>query len=204
MIVVVDYGMGNSGSVLNMIRKIGVAAVVSSRKADIAHAEKLVMPGVGAFDAGMAALERTALRDVIEQAVLGDGKPMLGICLGMQLLMERSEEGSRNGLGWIAGEAIRFPSEFEGKAIKIPHMGWNKVRWREGFGLATELGDRERFYFVHSYRVVCRHAEDIAGTTNYAGEFASAIARRNIYGVQFHPEKSHRYGMQLLRKFVLL
>lgn len=202
--MIVECGMGNVGSVLNMFRKIGADVLISSSKGDIDRASKLVLPGVGAFDAGISALERSGLLPAIEQAVLGQGKPVLGVCLGMQLLMERSEEGSRPGLGWISGEAVRFPSEVEGKPVKVPHMGWNRVEWRSDFPLRTDSGERERFYFVHSYHVVCRQTEHVAGTTRYAGQFTSAIARENIFGVQFHPEKSHVYGMRLLRNFAFL
>lgn len=201
MIVIVRCGIGNVGSVQNMFKKIGVEVLVSNNERDIDRASKLILPGVGAFDAGISALEQSGLIPAISRVALQERKPVLGICLGMQLLMQHSEEGSRSGLGWIRGKVVRFPSQVGGKSVKIPHMGWSRVQWRSGFPLANGASQSERYYFVHSFHVVCQRAEDIAGTTQYAGEFTAAVACGNIFGVQFHPEKSHVYGMRLLRNF---
>lgn len=205
MLVVVDFKAGNLGSIVNIVKKVcDETPVVTSDPSTILRASKLILPGVGSFDHGAKTLVDSGLAKSLDDMVMRQGIPILGICLGMQLFVERSEEGRRSGLGWIPGEAVRFPSEFAGQPVKVPHMGWNRVRWRTDCRLATGLGERERFYFVHSYHVVCRKSEDIVGTTPYANEFVSAICRGNIYGVQFHPEKSHRYGMQLLRNFASL
>ena len=202
MIAIIDYHMGNVGSIQNMLRCVGGQGVVTSDPAVIAEARGLILPGVGAFDAGMENMERLGLVPVLEDRVLVDEVPLLGICLGMQLLTERSEEGRRPGLGWIEGETIRFRIEQKRHGLKVPHMGWNTVAVRRAGGLFKELDAEARFYFVHSYHVVCRHDEDIAATTNHEYDFTSAAEHGHIWATQFHPEKSHRFGMQVLRNFV--
>ncbi len=201
MLVIVDYGVGNLGSILNMLKKIGVKAAVSSRGAEIAAADKLILPGVGAFDSGMAALDRSGLIPLLSKKVMQEKIPVLGICLGMQLLTRRSAEGKLPGLGWIDGETVKFsfPNQRE---LKIPHMGWNGVSVRREDPLFCNMPDDPRFYFVHSYHVVCKDARDVAATTQYGYDFTSAVAKGNMYGVQFHPEKSHKFGMKLLENFV--
>lgn len=201
MIVVVDYGMGNLGSISNMLKKIGVAAVVTSDFPTIEQATKLILPGVGAFDNGMENLHELGLVPVLSQKVLIEKTPMLGICLGMQLLTRYSEEGQRSGLGWIAADTKRFRFEPDATALKVPHMGWNTVRIAKDTCLWTDVSDEPRFYFVHSYHVVCEQESDVLLRTSYGYEFASGFSRDNIAGVQFHPEKSHRFGMQLLKNF---
>ena len=199
MITIVDYKMGNLGSILNMLKKLGQAAQVTADPALIEHAEKLVLPGVGAFDAGMTNLERSGLIPLLNRRVLEDGVPTLGICLGMQLMTRSSEEGSRAGLGWINAEALRFrPTD---AALKVPHMGWNRVLPARTSALTDELPDAPRFYFVHSFYVRCNDCADVLLTTPFGEPFASAFQRGNVWGVQFHPEKSHKFGMALLRNF---
>lgn len=199
MITIVDYNMGNLGSILNMLKKIGQQAQVSADPALISQADKLLLPGVGAFDAGMNNLERSGLIPLLNRRVLEDRVPTLGICLGMQLMTRRSEEGERAGLGWIDAEALRFrPAD---AAIKVPHMGWNRVTPARPSPLTDELPHEPRFYFVHSFYVRCRDAADVLLTTPFGGHFASAFQRGNVWGVQFHPEKSHKFGMALLRNF---
>ncbi len=202
MIVIVDYGMGNLGSIANMLKKIGVAARISSREEDIVSADKLILPGVGAFDNGMNSLRMRGLDKILEKRVLQDGIPILGICLGMQLFTEKSEEGVERGLGWIEGETIRFCLEEVKQSLKVPHMGWNEVLVNGSSPLFTHSDAIPRFYFVHSYHVRCAHPSDVAATSTYGIDFTSAIHRNNIYGTQFHPEKSHKYGMTLLKNFV--
>jgi len=199
MITIVDYGMGNLGSIHNMLKKIGVASVVSADPAAIAEAHKLILPGVGAFDAGMEQLERSSLAPVLRERVQERGVPILGICLGMQLMTRRSEEGHRPGLGWIDADAVRFTTT--DAALKIPHMGWNLVVPRQSAALVDELPEESRFYFVHSFHVRCRCDDDVLLTSRHGEEFHSAFHRDNVWGVQFHPEKSHRFGMKLLRNF---
>jgi glutamine amidotransferase len=202
MIVIIDYHMGNLGSILNMLKRIGAPAKVSSETADIMAATKLILPGVGAFDNGMRKLAQADLLPLLQEKVLIQKTPVLGICLGMQLLTRSSEEGSLPGLGWIDGRTVRFKFGPEHSGLKVPHMGWNTVAFRPDSVLARDHETEPRFYFVHSYHVVCNRKEDVAGTTVHGYEFASAVQKDNIFGVQFHPEKSHKFGMQLLKNFV--
>lgn len=202
MIVIVDYGMGNLGSILNMLKRIGASAKISAEASEIRSADKLILPGVGAFDTGMKRLNSLGLTDVLNEKVLADKTPTLGVCLGMQLLMLRSEEGSEPGLGWLDGSTIRFRFDPKEKKLKLPHMGWNTVRMAQDGALAHGLSSDSRFYFVHSYHVVCVHAADIVAVTDYGYEFPSMVQHGNIAGAQFHPEKSHRFGMQVYKNFV--
>jgi imidazole glycerol-phosphate synthase subunit HisH len=199
MITIVDYGLGNFGSIQNMLKYIGEPSIVTSDVNYLLKAEKLILPGVGHFDRGMLKINTSGLRDVLNKKVLGDKVPVLGICLGMQLLTDGSEEGSSKGLGWIPGYALRF--NFIDKNLKIPHMGWNNTSKNSESLLTVGFNNTFRFYFVHSYYVqVLDHKNSILKTT-YGLEFDSAIQFNNIYGVQFHPEKSHKFGMSLLRNF---
>lgn len=202
MITIVNYGMGNLGSMLNMFKRIGVSARIESEPEAIRRAEKLVLPGVGAFDAAMQRINDVpGLRAALEDLVMDQKVPVLGVCLGMQLLTNSSEEGSLPGLGWIAGVARRFPRQ---AGLKVPHMGWNIARPAASSRLAVETGPEQRFYFVHSYYVQVDDAAHALMRTHYGIDFDSAIGRDNIYGVQFHPEKSHRFGMQILKNFAEL
>lgn len=199
MITIVDYKMGNLGSILNMLKKLGQAAQVTADPALIETADKLVLPGVGAFDAGMENLERSGLIPLLNRRVLEDRVPTLGICLGMQLMTRSSEEGARAGLGWVDAVALRFrPTDV---ALKVPHMGWNRVIPARPSPLTDDLPEEPRFYFVHSYYVHCSDDADVLLTTPFGAPFASAFQRANVWGVQFHPEKSHKFGMALLRNF---
>jgi glutamine amidotransferase len=205
MIVIIDYGMGNLGSIQNMLKKIGAQAVISSDIQAVERADKLILPGVGAFDTGMKQLEELGLIDVLNDKVLNRKTPTLGVCLGMQLLMQGSEEGVRPGLGWIDGETIRFRFDPKQTNLKIPHMGWNTVTIIRDGTLFKGLNQEEaRFYFVHSYHVVCNREEDILARSFYGYDFASAVQRGNIMGTQFHPEKSHKFGMKIYENFVEL
>lgn len=204
MITIVDYGVGNLGSLQNMLKKIAVPARVSSTPTAIADAGKLLLPGVGAFDSGMSRLRELGLVEVLNERVLKAGVPVLGVCLGMQLLTEGSEEGQLPGLGWIAGTTVRFRFDPQANNLKIPHMGWNTARPTATAKLFGNLPEDARFYFVHSYHVECRDNADVATWTTHGYEFVSAVQHGNIYGAQFHPEKSHKFGMQLLRNFAEL
>lgn len=201
MIVVVDYGMGNLGSIRNMLRTVGAEATVTSDRAQIAGAEKLILPGVGAFDAGMRSLHELGLIAELRAAVEERHVPVLGICLGMQLMCKSSEEGRLPGLGWVDGEVRRFERP-PGSNLKVPHMGWNTVQSTKQSRIFAPGEGEQRFYFVHSYHVQCHQAEDVAGTSHYGCNFVAAFSRDNILGVQFHPEKSHRFGRELIKKFV--
>jgi glutamine amidotransferase len=202
MITIVNYGMGNLGSMLNMFRRIGFKAAIESDPSLIRRAKKLVLPGVGSFDTAMGCINNApGLRDALEHNVLVERAPILGVCLGMQLLTRSSEEGRLAGLGWIPAVTSRFPKQ---DGLKVPHMGWNVAQPTTSNLLTAEVGDAPHYYFVHSY---CVHVDNPAHSlmkTHYGIEFDSAIGNLNIYGVQFHPEKSHRFGMHLLENFANL
>ncbi len=201
MITIVDYGMGNLGSIANMLKKIGAQSSISSDPKTIKGAEKLILPGVGAFDNGMKNLARRDLIELLNTQVLDEKKPILGLCLGMQLFTRASEEGEMKGLGWIDADTVRF--KFDGKDTipKIPHMGWNTLQIRRFHTLLADLGEDTRFYFVHSYYLQCKNQDDVLAKTTYGCDFPSIIAKDNILGAQFHPEKSHKFGMRLLKNF---
>lgn len=202
MIVIVDYGMGNLGSMLNIFKRIGVPACIESDPARIANAHKLVLPGVGAFDAAMDRIGNVpGLREVLDTKALIERVPVLGVCLGMQLLTNGSEEGQLPGLGWIPGAACRFPKEL---GLKVPHMGWNIATPTFANPLTRDLGEEARYYFVHSYFVRVEDPTHSLLRTRYGLDFDSGIGRDNIFGLQFHPEKSHRFGMNILQNFANL
>ena len=202
MITIVDYGMGNLGSVLNMLRKIGREGNISSNISDIEKADKLILAGVGAFDNGIRNLHNLEFVSILNDKVLRNKTPILGICLGMQLFTKRSEEGKLDGLGWIDAETIRFKFDKTKPNLKVPHMGWNTVDLKQNAELFKDMCPGSRFYFVHSYYVVCEHEQDILSTTDYGHNFVSSAKRENIIGVQFHPEKSLKFGMKILENFV--
>jgi imidazole glycerol-phosphate synthase subunit HisH len=202
MIVIIDYGLGNIGSMANMLKKIGAKAVVSSNPSVVETAKKLILPGVGSFDEGMMQLQSRGLIQALNKRVLEDKVPILGVCLGMQLLCKSSEEGELQGLGLVEAETIRFKFQDSNTNLKIPHMGWNQLTVRQPHPLFADLEDVNRFYFVHSYHVVCANQDNVLATTSYGFDFTSAVIKENIMGVQFHPEKSHRFGMRLLKNFV--
>jgi glutamine amidotransferase len=201
MITIVDYGIGNLGSIANMFKRIGAPAEVTGDPARIAAAGKILLPGVGAFDSAIERIDAARLRPVLHRKALEDRIPILGICLGMQLLTRGSEEGRLPGLGWIAADTVRFPAL---AGLKVPHMGWNLVRQTRPSALTAGLGSDARFYFVHSYHVRADDPRDAILRVHHGVEFDAAIQSGNIYGAQFHPEKSHRFGMQLLTNFAKL
>ena len=203
MITIVDYGMGNLGSVFNMFKKIGVTSKITSDLKEIEKAEKLLLPGVGAFDNAMKRINESGLRPILDYKALEEKIPILGICLGMQLLTLKSEEGKEGGLGWIKAKSKKFQFLKEEK-MKVPHMGWNRVFKASLNKLTNDLPEEPRFYFVHSYYVEVENQEDSILKTKYGIEFDSAISNENIYGAQFHPEKSHKFGMKLFENFAKL
>ncbi len=203
MIVIIDYGLGNLASVLNMFKKIGVKDVVVSGDKDmVLNATKLLLPGVGAFDAGMSYLEQSQLIPILNQKALKDKVPILGICLGMQLLTQRSDEGVKKGLGWIDAETVKFNLDPSLK-LKVPHMGWNYIKVQNQNPL-VELNSKNRFYFVHSYYVKCIDQNQSIATTNFGIDYTCMVNKENIFGAQFHPEKSLKFGMKLLENFAKL
>ena len=200
MIAIIDYGVGNSASIKNMLNRIGCESIITNKASDLESADKLILPGVGAFDAAMNKLEATGLVQVMAEQIQTYEKPLLGICLGMQLLCRGSEEGQKKGLGYIAGDVKRFelPEPF-----KVPHMGWNYVEISAypANRLCAGLLEKSRFYFVHSYYVQVDDPHLAILKCDYGVTFTAAFAHDNIYGCQFHPEKSHKYGMKLLENF---
>ena len=202
MIVIVDYGMGNVGSIVNMLKKVGAQANLSADPHEITSADKLILPGVGAFDSAMRNLQSRNLIPVLNDCVLQRRMPILGICLGMQLFTHGSEEGKLPGLGWLNARTIRFPSKEQAPMLRVPHMGWNTAHVVRSSVLFPDIAEHPRFYFVHTYNVVCDDKEDITSITHHGVDFASSFARGNVLGVQFHPEKSHKFGVKLLENFV--
>lgn len=201
MITIVDYGLGNLNSIKNMLRRLGVASEISGDPEKILNAEKLILPGVGAFDHGMNNLRSRGLEAPLNKKVMEERVPVLGICLGMQLLCEGSEEGKEPGLGWVPGKAIRFRFDGLNASLKIPHMGWNGVSVTGASKLVNGFLPDMRYYFVHSYHVVCSDPKDVLMTVDYGGSVVAAVHRGNVLGTQFHPEKSHKFGMMLLKNF---
>jgi glutamine amidotransferase len=200
MIAILDYGIGNIGSISNMLRKIGVKAAASSDPSVIANADKLILPGVGHFDYCMQQLKNSDFYELLHKKVLEDKIPMLGVCVGCQMLMETSEEGREKGLGWIKGSVVRFKADQMSASLKIPHMDWTEVHPTDSCLLYSGIAN-PRFYFVHSYHVLCDDPGLVTATAKYGYDFAASVQSGNISGVQFHPEKSHRFGMDLYRNF---
>jgi glutamine amidotransferase len=207
LITIVDYGVGNVGSIANMLSRAGFPSRISGDPGEIACAAKIILPGVGSFDYGMAQLRAKSLVEPLQEGAHGRRIPVLGICLGCQLMAKASEEGTEEGLGWLDAKVVRFrlPAK-DGRTLPLPHMGWNEVQpGRDGLGrLFAGLSESPRFYFVHSYHLVCDNSADEAAQASYGYSFTAAVQRENLYGVQFHPEKSHRFGLELLGAFARL
>lgn len=201
MIAILDYGLGNLGSIANMLKVIGEKPIITRQREVIEVADGIILPGVGAFDAGMYKLVEAGLDEIIKGQARND-KPILGICLGMQLLGRSSEEGSLSGLCLIPFECKKF--QFEDKALKVPHMGWDVVEFKKQHPIFKDLIGQQRYYFVHSFYAVCDSQENILMTCDYGHTFAAAVVKDNVIGVQFHPEKSHDFGLALLNKFVVM
>jgi glutamine amidotransferase len=202
MIVVIDYEMGNVGSILNMLTRLGHQAVISSDHHIIQSASHLILPGVGAFDTGMLNLHRLNLIEMLNQKVLVDKTPILGICIGMQLMAQSSEEGLEKGLSWFNGEVKKFNFENTSARLRVPCVGWNFVKLKQTNPLITE--EAQKFYFVHSYHYQTDVHDDVIGAADYGYEYPVMIHNENIFGVQFHPEKSHQYGLKLFQNFLAL
>jgi len=201
MISVLDYGCGNIQSVIRMLEKVGGEAVKISTPAEVQNAQVLILPGVGAFDHGMVELAARGLDRTLDRIAVEGRVPILGICLGMQLMCKGSHEGSLPGLGWFNARATRFPDAAQ-TGLPVPHMGWNTLRTVKENPLLPHDEEEQRYYFVHSYRIHCEDSNDIVATCDYGSEFVAAFQRGNLFGVQFHPEKSHRFGMAMMRRFI--
>ncbi|RKM57893.1 imidazole glycerol phosphate synthase subunit HisH [Butyrivibrio sp. CB08] len=200
MIAIVDYGVGNLGSISNMLKKVGVDEIVlATTSDDIKKADKIILPGVGAFDTGMKLLNESGLRQELDIQVMDNHKPILGICLGMQMLGKGSEEGNEAGLGYIDFKCYKF--NISDHNLHIPHMGWDYVEINKEVPLTRNPKEKMRFYFVHSYYAECEDKNDILFSCDYGITFAAGVNKKNVYGVQFHPEKSHNYGKWLIKNF---
>lgn len=204
MIAIVNYGLGNVRALANIYKRLGIPAKVASNREELQDAEKIILPGVGAFDWAMSRLNASGMRPVLDSLVAAKKAPVLGVCVGMHILANRSDEGKMPGLGWIEGEVRKFEVGEAGRKVTLPHMGWNDVAPRTGEGLFRGLERDARFYFLHSYHFVPKRGEDVMAVTDYHGEFVSGVLSGNVYGVQFHPEKSHGWGVRLLRNFAEL
>lgn len=198
--------MGNPASIANMLRKVGAKAEISMDCQTIKEADAIILPGVGAFDNAINKIKASGALELIEDKVRNEKKPFLGICLGMQLLFEESEEGKESGLGWLSGSVRRFNFSHTPDFIKyrVPHMGWNSVEVAGPSLLFEGMEEENRFYFVHSYHAQCQDSSNILGMTHYGYDFACAVQKENIFGVQFHPEKSHRFGMAFFKNFTAM
>jgi glutamine amidotransferase len=201
MIAIIDYGLGNVKAFAEVYKKLNIPAVIAKQAEDLKNASKVILPGVGAFDHAMQQLEKSGMRQFIDEIVVHRQVPVLGICVGMQMLGHSSEEGRLPGLGWLHGEVKRFNFSTSNNSIRLPHMGWNSIRPLKSNGLFQGLNLDARFYFLHSYYFHSQKTEDIIAVTDYDGEFACAVNSGNIFGVQFHPEKSHQWGIRLLENF---
>ena len=201
-LVVVDAGIGNLGAIPNMLKRVGAAATVTNSPDVIAQADRLILPGVGAFDPAMQTLNELGIVEVLAEKALVERVPVLGVCLGMQLMFSGSEEGQLPGLGWIPGRVVKFKPDLDDRTIRIPHMGWNYVEPVENAVLFAGFDGTPRFYFAHSYHVAPDDPGDVAGWTDYGQRFAASVQRDNIGGIQFHPEKSHRFGLRVFENFL--
>ena len=199
MTTIINYNLGNPKSIKNMLAYLDIESRISANHEDIASAERLILPGVGHFQHGMEQLEHLGLIDVLKKEVLENKKPILGICLGMQLLTKHSEEGNLAGLGFVDAQTKKF--EFQDATLKVPHMGWNTVEFKKDSPINKGVSTNPRYYFVHSYFVDCANQDDILCATQYGQGFVSGFQHQNIFGLQFHPEKSHKFGMELLANF---
>lgn len=204
MIHIVDYGLGNIRAFMTMYRRLGFEVVRARTEDELRDASKIILPGVGAFDYAMQSLNDSGMRGMLDKLVVEDRVPVLGICVGMQILADSSEEGKEAGLGWVPGRVRSFSSVPDSCALPMPHMGWNDVGPLEDDGVFKGLQNDSRFYFLHSYFFECEHSSDASARTLYGLEFDCAVRRGNVYGVQFHPEKSHDWGAALLKNFAEL
>jgi len=201
MIGLVAYGLGNIDAIANIYKRLNIPARAVSTANELAAVDRIILPGVGAFDRALMRLRESGMKDVLAERVLDRNTPVLGICVGMQMMAESSSEGTLPGLGWIPGEVRRFDASGPDGRVSLPHMGWNDVNPRRADDLFRKLDSGARFYFLHSYYFAPRELEHVLALTEYHGAYASSVNAGNVFGVQFHPEKSHQWGIQLLKNF---
>jgi glutamine amidotransferase len=201
MITIINYGLGNIKAVANIYTRLNISYKIANIPNDVKDSEKILLPGVGAFDEAMTLLCESGFKAILDHEVLVNKIPILGICVGMQILGGNSEEGSLAGLGWIPGNVKKISKDVLIHVPKLPHLGWNSIEIKRNTALLDNINEEDGFYFLHSYFFQCNNENNILATTNYGNKFASVINTENIYGVQFHPEKSHRNGIQLLKNF---
>lgn len=204
MIAIVHYGLGNVHAFANIYKRLNISVTMATTPEDLKAADQIILPGVGAFDWAMTRLNNSGMRNALEHSVMTERRPILGICVGMQMLARNSDEGEAEGLGWVDGEVKRFDVSSFSQKTRLPHMGWNDAQARESTGLFSELDSNARFYFLHSYYFSPDSQKDVLAETDYNGVFASSVRAENVYGVQFHPEKSHQWGIRLLENFAQL
>jgi glutamine amidotransferase len=203
MITIIDYGVGNIFAFQNVYKRLNIPTKIAKNSSDLEFAEKIILPGVGAFDYAMHRLNASGMREKLDELVLGKKVPVLGICVGMQMMGNKSDEGVMEGLKWINADILKFDESLIKHRTKLPHMGWNDVIKVQNNILFVELDEQAIFYFLHSYYFKCNNHEDVIATTEYGISFTSAVNVNNIFGIQFHPEKSHRYGELLLSNFAI-
>jgi len=204
MITIINYGLGNIRAFISLYERLNIPVLVANSADDLKGASKIILPGVGAFDYAMSKLNHSGMRDDIAKLVLDQQLPILGICVGMQMLAHASDEGKLAGLGWIDGRVRRFDTGVLDSKLVLPHMGWNTIHPDNDNPLFANISNEAQFYFLHAYYIQCKNQSDIIATTDYGIQFSSAVSDKNIYGVQFHPEKSHQWGIQLLKNFAEL
>jgi len=204
MITIIDYGLGNIKAFVNVYNRLNIDTQIATSSTQVISATKIILPGVGSFDFAMNQLNKSGMRDALEKRILADQIPVVGICVGMQMLAERSEEGVEKGLGWIKGSVRKFDESLIPFKTRLPHMGWNTINPKGGVKLFDAIERDSRFYFLHSYYFENQEPGEVICTTDYGITYASAINRANVYGIQFHPEKSHSNGVRLLQNFANL
>lgn len=204
MIGILNYGLGNIGAFANVFTRLHIPLTIVTQPSDLDHVSKVILPGVGAFDHAMDKLNRSGLRPKLSELVLGRGISVLGICVGMQMLADSSEEGVLPGLGWIPGRVTKLKAGLPESGVRLPHMGWNDINLSDAGASAPlfqDLQEGSRFYFLHSYYFAAEHHQDVLATVEYGPSLTAAVGKNNVFGVQFHPEKSHRFGVRLLQNF---
>lgn len=204
MIAIINYGLGNIQAFANIYKRLNIRVTIVTNPDELLAADKIILPGVGAFDWAMTLLNNSGMRRTLDEFVIERKRPILGVCVGMQMMAKKSEEGVLDGLGWIDAEVKKFDQMITGRKIYLPHMGWNEVTPRCSNGLFRNIGSGARFYFLHSYYIQPNQEDRVLAVTDYNGPFASAVCSENVFGVQFHPEKSHHQGIELLKNFAEL